>query len=67
MDQEIEFYTSGTFRPTEIRFNGQTVDIFGETAVVITDCNYGLLLDGKPTTRHFVVTGVYAGQKEEWK
>lgn len=67
LDQEIGFYTSGAFQPTEIRFNGQTVDIFGDTAVVITDCNYGLLLDGKPTTHHFAVTEVYARRKEEWK
>lgn len=67
LDQEIGFYTSGAFQPTEIRFNGQTADIFGDTAVVITDCNYGLLLDGKPTTHHFAVTEVYARRKEEWK
>ena len=67
LDREIEFYTSGAFLPTELKFNGQTVDIFGDTAVVITDCNYGLLLGGKPTTHHFAVTEVYARHKEEWK
>lgn len=67
LDKEIEFYTSGAFQPTEIRFNGQNVDIFGDTAVVITDCNYGLLLDGKPTTHHFAVTEVYVKRENEWK
>ena len=67
LDKEIGFYTSGEFQPTEIKFNGQTVDVFGNTAVVITDCNYGLLLGGKPTTHHFAVTEVYARQDEDWK
>lgn len=67
LDQEIGFYTSGAFKPTEIRFNDQKVNLFGDTAVVITDCNYGLLLDGKPTTHHFAVTEVYVQREEEWK
>lgn len=61
------FYTGGAFQPTELKFNGQAVDIFGDTAVVITNCNYGLLLGGKPTPHHFAVTEVYARHKEEWK
>ncbi len=67
LDKEIEFYTSGSFKPTEIKFNGQSVDVFGDTGVVITDCNFGLLLDGKPTTHHFAVTEVYAKRDGEWK
>ena len=67
LDQEIGFYTSGAFQPTEIKFNDQKVDIFGDTAVVITDCNYGLLLNGAPTTHHFAVTEVYAKQHDAWK
>lgn len=59
LDQEIEFYTSKAFQPTELIFNSKNVDVYGDTAVVITDCNYGLLLDGKPTTHHFAVTEVY--------
>lgn len=57
----------GEFKPTEIKFNSQNVDIYGDTAVVITDCNYGLLLNGKPTTHHFAVTEVYSKSGEEWK
>ncbi len=67
LDKEIEFYTSGAFQPTEIKFNDRKADIFGDTAVVITDCNYGLLLDGKPTTHHFAVTEVYVNRENEWK
>ena len=67
LDREIGFYTSGEFKPTEIKFNSQNVDIYGDTAVVITDCNYGLLLNGKPTTHHFAVTEVYSRSGEEWK
>ncbi|MGN0478965.1 MAG: nuclear transport factor 2 family protein [Hominenteromicrobium sp.] len=59
LDQEIEFYTSGAFQPTELIFNSQTADVFGSTAVVLTDCNYSLLLSGKETTHHFAVTEVY--------
>jgi hypothetical protein len=40
---------------------------FGDAAIVITDCDYGLLLDGAPTTHHFAVTEVYQKQGEEWK
>ena len=67
LDQEIKFYTDGLFKPTEIKFNGKTADIYGDTAVVLTDCNYGLLLDGKPTTHHFAVTEVYTRRGEDWK
>lgn len=67
LDKEIEFYTSGAFKPTEITFNGQTAEIYGDTAVVITDCNYGLLLGGKPTTHHFAVTEVYVKREGDWK
>lgn len=67
LDKEIEFYTSGAFQPTEIRFNSRKADIFGDTAVVITDCNYTLLLDGKETTHHFAVTEVYTKGCDDWK
>ena len=34
---------------------------------MITDCDYGLLLDGKPTTHHFAVTEVYVPNGDGWK
>ena len=67
LDREIEFYTTGMFQPTELRINSQQVDLFGYTAVVITDCNYGLLLNGEATTHHFAVTEVYNRMDGDWK
>ena len=42
LDEEIGYYTSGTFQPTEIDIHGQTANLFDSTAVVITDCDYTL-------------------------
>ncbi len=67
LDEEVRCYTDKIFIPTEIKINSQTVDIFDNTAIVITDCNYGLLLDGKPTTHHFAVTEVYVNREESWR
>lgn len=67
LDTETEFYTSGRFQPTEVKINSQTVNVYGETGVVLTDCNYTLLLDGKETTHHFAVTEVYSHGTQEWK
>lgn len=67
LDEEINCYTSGLFQPTEITLNSQKPQIFGDTAVVITDCNYGLLLNGEPTTHHFAVTEVYIQREGAWK
>ena len=41
--------------------------MFGNTGIVFTDCDYSLLLDGKETTHHFMVTEVYAQQAGCWK
>ena len=67
LDKEIEFYTSGAFQPTDITFHNKTVDVFGSTGVVLTDCDYTLLLNGQETTHHFMVTEVYNKTAEEWK
>lgn len=67
LDEEVRCYTSGLFKPTEIKFNSQSVQFFGSTAIVITDCNYGLLLNGAFTTHHFAVTEVYIQREKEWK
>lgn len=67
LDKEIEFYTSGVFQPTDITIHKQTVEVFGSTGVVLTDCDYSLLLDGKETTHHFMVTEVYAQMENDWK
>jgi hypothetical protein len=67
LDKEIEFYTSGTFQPTGVTFHSQTVDLYGDTAIVVSDCDYSLLLDGQETTHHFAVTEVYVKQGADWK
>ena len=67
LDQEIGFYTSGAFQPTSIVFHSQTPSVFGDTGIVITDCDYALLLDGKETTHHFAVTEVFNRVDDAWK
>jgi ketosteroid isomerase-like protein len=67
LDREMQAFTDGVFQPTEIVLNQQDASVFGDTAIVITDCDYGLLLDGKPTTHHFAVTEVYQKQEEGLK
>ncbi|MDM8163863.1 nuclear transport factor 2 family protein [Collinsella intestinalis] len=67
LDQEIGFYTSGAFQPTSIVFHSQIPSVFGDTGVVITDCDYALLLDGKETTHHFAVTEVFNRVDDAWK
>ena len=67
LDKEIEFYTGGAFKPTKLVFHSKDARIYGNTAVVITDCDYGLLLDGKPTTHHFAVTEVYILVENQWR
>lgn len=67
LDEETGFYTSGTFRPTEIIIHDQTVNLFDNTAIVITDCDYTLDIMGNSTTHHFAVTEVYQQQDDAWK
>lgn len=67
LDEEIGFYTSGMFQPTELVFHGKTVDVYGDTAVVITDCDYALQLGGMSTSHHFAVTEVFVRQESGWK
>mgnify|MGYP000461892698 CR=1 FL=1 len=45
----------------------QKAELFGDTGVVLTDCDYSLLLDGKETTHHFMVTEVYTQDEKRWK
>ena len=59
LDQEISFYTSGAFQPISIIFHSKDVQIYDGLGIVLTDCDYSLLLDGKETTHHFMVTEVY--------
>ncbi len=66
LDEEVGFYTSGMFQPTEIVFHGQSVDRYEDTAIVITDCDYTLDLGGIETSHHFAVTEVYVNRGGGW-
>ena len=65
LDKEIGLYFCRF--ATDITFHGKTAEVFGSTGVVLTDCDYSLLLDGKETTHHFMVTEVYAQGETGWK
>lgn len=62
LDKEMQYFSDGVFQPTEIKLNKQDVKEFGDVEIVLTDVDYGLMLDGKPTTHHFLVTEVYQRQ-----
>ncbi len=71
LEEEAAAFADGVFRPTDITINNQEARLCGpadSTAVIITDCNYTLLLNGEETTHHFAVTEVYVpGDGEAWK
>lgn len=67
LDKEVKYYTDGIFQPTDITVHNRDIHQFGDTAIVLTDVDYGLMLDGKPTTHHFMVTEVYQNQSDDWK
>lgn len=67
LDKEIEFYTKGIFNPTQLVFHSKDARVYGDTAIVITDCDYSLLLGGNPTTHHFAVTEAYHLADSQWK
>ena len=56
MEGEMRCFTDKIFVPTKVVLNNQQAQVFGDTAIVITDSNYSLLLGGKETTHHFAVT-----------
>ena len=67
MEEEMRCFTDKIFVPTKVVLNSQQAQVFGDTAIVITDCNYSLLLGGKETTHHFAVTEVYVPVDGECK
>ena len=67
LDEEIRCFTEKIFIPTGVKINSQTINVYGDTAVVITDCNYTLLLNNEETTHHFAVTEVYVRMDGAWK
>lgn len=67
LDTEIKFYTDKIFKPTKIEFHNQEARIVDSTAVVLTDCDYSLLLNDEETTHHFMVSETYVNKDDEWK
>ena len=67
LDREMEFFDKKVFQPTDIVLHSQEVRLFKDTAVVISDVDYGLLLGGQPTTHHFTTTEVFLRQNDVWK
>ncbi|MDO4242457.1 MAG: nuclear transport factor 2 family protein [Actinomyces sp.] len=69
LDRELQFYDDGTFQPAGITFHSQDVTVHGAAAVVISDIDYSLLLNGEETTHHFAVTEVYvsSADDETWR
>lgn len=67
LDKEVKYYTDGIFQPTDITVHNRELHTFNDTAIVLTDVDYGLMLNGSPTTHHFMVTEVYQNQKKDWK
>lgn len=62
LEQEMKYFDDGVFMPTEVNIRKQEAREFGEVGIILTNCDYGLLLDGKETTHHFEVTEVYQKQ-----
>lgn len=67
LEKEMDMFRNKVFQPTEIVLHGQQANVFGDTAVVLSDVDYGLLLDNKPTTHHFTTTEVFQKQNDAWK
>lgn len=67
LEEEMKCFTDKIFQPTDITLHKQDAKIWGGCGIVVTDCDYGLLLGGKPTTHHFAVTEVYHKAGENWQ
>ena len=67
LDKEMAAFDNKVFQPTEIVLHSQEAKLFGDTAIVLSDVDYGLLLGGQPTTHHFTTTEVFQLKDGEWK
>lgn len=66
LDQEVKYYEDDIFHPTDIIIHDQKAYDHGDVQIVLTDVDYTLLLDGKETTHHFMVTEVWQGNSESY-
>ena len=67
LDEEMRCFTDKIFVPAGVKINERKVNVYGDSAVVITDCNYTLLLNNAETAHHFAVTEVYVRMDGAWK
>ena len=62
------FTPAGPSSPRTSHSTAKTAEVFGSTGVVLTDCDYSLLLDGKETTPPLYGDGgLCPGRKLGWK
>ena len=67
LNREMDAFDKKVFQPSDIVLHSQDARLVGETAIVISDVDYDLLLGGQPTTHHFTTTEVFQLQGSEWK
>ena len=63
LEEECKCYDDKIFNPTNVTIHKQEVKEFGNTTIVLTDVDYGLLLNGQETTHHFMTTEVFVDEK----
>ena len=51
--------TSGLFVPKSVCVRGGFVNVYGDAAVAITDCDYALSIAPFSTSHHFAVSEAY--------
>ena len=60
-------YSSGLFVPKSVRVHGRSVNVYGDAAVAITDCDYALSIVPFSTSHHLAVSETYAREAGEWR
>ena len=60
-------YSSGLFVPKSVDVRGRSVDVYGDAAVAITDCDYAPSIAPFSTSHHLAVSEAYAREAGEWR
>lgn len=58
--------TSGLLVPKSVRVHGRSVDVYGDAAVAITDCDYALSIGSFSKSHHLAVNEAYVREAGEW-
>lgn len=53
-------YSSGLFVPKSVGVRDRSVNVYGDAAVAITDCDYAPSIGPFSTSHHFAVSEAYA-------